>query len=166
MTKQEFLAASVLYNLKCVVKDMGVLTLQEMGKYHMSIGHILISDLSLITPIVHPIKDLIVPIHHNGETFIPLFELAKLTFSDYSKEDFSYEHHENNTIMLIITPDQSILGYDLNTFSFFAAIQGKACSPVHQLTLFQKLLEWHFDIANLIKTNQATSINSFLNKIY
>jgi len=84
-------------------------------------------------PILRPLSDLTKEIEVNGEKFVPLIELLRLSNFDVSrmktKEQLEYEDVFCN----------------MDFISFKDA---------------QKLLEWHFDIYNLIENNLAIDKNT------
>jgi len=91
--------------------------------------------LSDYSPILHPLSDLTKEIEHNGERFVPMFELVSLNHKTLS--------HLNSDG--IITASKRLIKDVIN----------------QQLPYlyFIKLLEWHFDVFNLIP-NLAIDINT------
>jgi len=86
-----------------------------------------------IKPILHPLSDLTKEIEVNGEKFVPLTELLRLSNFDVEKMDYKeqLEFIDSFTNTLFMTFDDG-----------------------------QKLLEWHFDIYGLIPSDLAIDINT------
>ena len=110
------------------------------------------------TPILRPLSDLIKPITHNGETFVPLVELAKIADMNVTDDFKCVEHHNAWGARFKDEDDEGvfyeILSYSSNTNSF--STQTIQCEDIiservlemtfNQLQLFQKLIEWHFNL--------------------
>jgi hypothetical protein len=112
-----------------------------------------------VFPILYPLSDLTKEIEHGGEKFVPIVELAKIAWVD-GYVDFKYQSLKEGTVFIAFSDKNNVFGYDSNTQSFFGAIDGKPCSVVNQLTLFETMVKYHFDIYNLISKNQAIDINT------
>jgi len=120
-------------------------------------------DLSDIKLVLRPLSDLTKEILVNGKKIIPLIELAKLSFKKWDHDCFSlaYENH--------VVFGTYYFSYDKKEMSFDCKrdYDGQKwdynCYVPFQLELFNKLLEWHFDVFELIKNNLAIDINT-LNK--
>ena len=143
MNKQEFLSASLPYGLKVTVQ----------GKSNVSGEHIYMlysaySDTTVIEvvgesdfktdkykPILRPLPDLTKPIEHMGEKFVPIDKLKEMNDGDdiYISEEYG-----------VSIDSGYAAGYNL----------------LVAFTFIQKLIEWHFDIANLIKESEAIDINT------
>ena len=108
-------------------------------------------------PILYPLSDLTKEIQHQGEKFIPIVELAKISGIKYNVVRKIGEHSidlgKNND-------DFSIrFWYESFTYNSFLACRNGHYFPINQLLLIQKLIEWHFDIALLIGKREAININ-------
>lgn len=143
MNKQEFLAMSLPYGLKVTVQ----------GKSNVSGEHIYMlysaySDTTVIEvvgesnfktdkykPILRPLSDLTKPIEHNGEKFVPIDKLKEMNDGDdiYISEEYG-----------VSIDNGYAAGYNL----------------LVAFTFIQKLIEWHFDIANLIEKGEAIDANT------
>jgi len=101
--------------------------------------------LSQIKPILRPLSDLTKEIEHNGKKFVPFDRLSKFVGAvepcDQIKKTFWITRSGNND-------DGSILSF------------GALCKHIDQFELFQKVLEWHFDIYGLIEQGLAIDINT------
>ena len=84
--------------------------------------------------ILRPLSDLTKEIEHNGEKFVPIAKFYSLTSVDLELINIE-EWHEELIYLL------------------------KTDSP-YQLSQFNMLLEWHFDIYGLIEKNLAIDINT------
>ena len=85
-------------------------------------------------PILHPLSDLTKEIEVNGENFVPIEIIQK---------DFYWDYVKNNMRDLIKDNDYSLIEY-------------------LPYMVVEKLLEWHFDIYNLIENNLAIDKNTIL----
>ena len=109
-------------------------------------------------PILRPLSDLTKPITHNGETFVPLVELAKIADMNVTDDFKCVEHHNAWGVRFKNEDDggvfYEILSYSSNTNSFSTqTIQGEDViservleMTLNQLQLFQKLISWHFNL--------------------
>jgi hypothetical protein len=126
-------------------------------QYHsLTLGKINKGELK---PILRPMTDLTKEIEVNGVKFIPLVELAKLSFfkneihelkDDYIDLGFGYSFHFSSNS-------------DGVCFNCMNGWNGKKWDSNHfvpnQLALFDKLNEWHFDTRELIEQGLAISIH-------
>jgi len=100
-------------------------------------------ELKNITPILRPLSDLIKEIEVNGEKFVPIDVLNK-TFRSNSNDLVPYSY--NGKIEMDIETENYSQTVDL----------------MDGFYITQKLLEWHFDIYNLIENNLAIDKNTLL----
>ena len=137
MTKQEFLAMSLPYELKaqfkrdekkgCRQKVIGTI-----GVVYDN-GSVVCYDTVNAYPekfkmILHPLSDLIKEIEHKGEKFVPINKLKTYFGWGYLWDCYK----KGETINLYAIP--------------------YAC--------LSKLVEWHFDIADLISKGEAIDVNT------
>ena len=166
MNKQQFLGASLHTGLK--VKNvngetiLNVLGFDVFGDVTTQLGK---TPIQFISIILRPLSDLTKPITHNGETFIPIVELAKIAFpSDV------YNISESNCIITSEMMNNKPYNYmacfktphfmddkqlttlviypnDLH-FQHRQFVHGRECThPVHNiLNIILKLIEWHFNL--------------------
>lgn len=102
-----------------------------------------------VKPCLRPLSDLTKEIIHNGKSFVPIVQLAEIMYENHtwklnkeygfaiSERGYSFEYDE---------------GYDCFLFENSA--------QMNQLELSNKLLEWHFDVNNLIDKGLAIKINT------
>lgn len=150
MTKQEFLMTSLTNNLKVkilcgdgvfdIINNLTVQLLYELGP-------------SRLTPIVRPLSDLTKPIEHKGEKFVPMTKLLKME----GYEHFFENGHKGKNACVIDCwwintefddkpkPYEKFCTWHLDRVSFEDAL---------------KLIEWHFDLADLISKGEAIDINT------
>ena len=141
MTKQEFLAMSLPYNLKIKHFDANRESehICKIEVWHNE--EVTISDgeyeydllLKDILPILHPLSDLTKEIEHKGEKFVPLHRLL-----------------ENNNFDLSKMSEDEIM-------SFQKPFMMSELIILNDLPLY---LEWHFDIADLISKGEAMDVNT------
>ena len=119
-----------------------------------------------IVPFLRSAEDLIKPIEHNGETFIPLVRLAEL----HGWEDSVKIEEQNGTYIVFgdtaihpgngETMGRYFFEIDSEDFDidwgFENVCGGSTFYPVkNQILLYEKLLEWNFDIYKLIDEGLA-----------
>lgn len=101
-----------------------------------------------IKPIFRPMSDLTKEITHKGKKFVPIVELAKISFPKYWIIDNGCAESDTGWWFW----------YDEDTFSF--AVYGTISNIVpNQLILFDKLSEWMFDYRGLIEKSLAINVN-------
>jgi hypothetical protein len=120
-------------------------------------------------PILRPLSDLTKEITHNGETFVPMLELAYLMpeyiMVDYNGTLVHYSFQIDDDGNFCITfnsgvSDDMCLSYDKNQMSFYLTIGFSEAMVAPQYDMFQKLFEWHFDVFGLIEKGLAININN------
>ena len=173
MNKQQFLGASLHTGLKVLHFDANresehICKIEIWHNEEVTISDseneydLLLDDL---IPIARPLSDLTNPIVHNGETFIPIVELAKIAFPfdvyNISESNciitsemmnnkpynymacFKTPHFmdDKQLTTLVIYPN------DLH-FQHRQFVHGRECThPVHNiLNIILKLIEWHFNL--------------------
>lgn len=90
-------------------------------------------ELKDIKPILRPLSDLTKEIEHNGEKFIPIERLQ-------NGETYCHMVYDENVLM----GAEEIISVPLSM----------------PLAVYQKLIEWHFDIFNLIENGLAIDKNT------
>lgn len=101
-----------------------------------------IEHLNSVKLALHPLSDLTKPITHKGETFVPMDMINNNTNDSYSFcVEFIINGYGKDKILFSHKYD-----YDF-TFEEFDEVMNK-------------LLEWHFDIDNLIGHGLAVDINT------
>lgn len=176
MNKQEFMAMSLPYGLK-IKSQHQIFTLhyykdsvEIINDYdHISIGNLIQENEDKENktephkPILRPLSDLIKPCL-DGE-LIPMVELAKIC--DSVNGYWKLKQEENISAIRYIDSDgiTTVLAYHWETQSFGA----NSCIDNHfekfinvhrQLDMFQKLVEWHFDICGLIDKGEAVDYST------
>jgi hypothetical protein len=182
MTKQEFMAMSLPYGLKC-------LELQHRGDKNGEIGTFtgyeldmfsIISDIRM--PILRPLSELAKEIEHKGEIFIPMKKLFEYIDTNYFHEDPILKHIKfipekilsceykvykwlkYTEVILMYREDYTNMLSHIKSFRYSPDIRRflirdeteiRPLGIAYQLDLFQKLIEWKFDVALLIDKNEA-----------
>lgn len=137
MTKQEFLAFSLPYELHGIILNRVALINGIEYEKELPItwkGERFTGKCGFnIKPILHPLTDLTKEIEHNGEKFVPLYRLL-----------------ENNYFDLTKMSEEDVLAYE-----------GAFTIP-ELITLYDLLLylKWHFDIFNGIENGEAIDVNT------
>lgn len=141
MKKEEFLAVSLPYGLKGIVKGKENLCGSFIYKLYSCNCETNVVELvgetnfktDKFKPILHPLSDLIKEIEHNGEKFIPLHKLLENIGFNLSKmtetEILNYKDVSINTDLLGIKDAMYLIGI-------------------------------HFDITGLIEKNEAIDVNT------
>lgn len=131
-----------------------------------------------IIPILRPLSDLTKEIEINGDRFVPMRYLSeeyimKLTDANglvlsapkypiFKCENQVYED-KIHCFCEWVEPEDEIIRFEYdNRFNRFAKRSNTRNRPVgvgHQLEMFQKLFQWHFDVFGLIENNLAININ-------
>jgi hypothetical protein len=121
-------------------------------------------------PILRPLSDLTKEIEHNGEKFVPIFELFKL-INDYHLLDFDINYSEKNISFQIDDSWNHIMtfndidlqfGYDENDFIFHLTESFRNYS-FNYIQMHEKLFEWKFDVFSLIENGLAVAVTDKFN---
>lgn len=120
-------------------------------------------------PLLRPLPDLTKEIEHNGEKFVPMIKLFEIEFG----HGLPYELHASRPEVITNFTSATYKGAKYKTLSFidgnfsYSVLNGHLTiighfTVKHQLELFNKLFEWHFDVFNGIGT-WAIDINTLTN---
>ena len=155
MTKQEFLAMSLPYGLKFKTKtDGNIEQLSGVDIYNVanwtnpqypngticlysSIDYSSMWSTDEAELILHPLSDLTKEIEHKGEKFVPSYKLGV---------DRGFEFYKPSNFDLEINFETPNYSTQIDLFTGFLIVQ--------------KLIEWHFDIADLISKGEAIDVNT------
>lgn len=137
MNKIAFMATSLPSELKAV-STCDICTIVSLDVSNKTVGVIFNENLNLsflreikdIKPILHPLSDLTKEIEHNGKLFIPIVELKNKAEIDLVYSESWYNDKD--------------IDYTWNL----------------PLWVIEKLIEWHFDIADLIAKGEAIDVNT------
>lgn len=148
MTKEEYLCMSFRYGLFGIIKN-AVCEVSSVHKHTIETRPIIhgftYCDYDKFIPICRPLTDLTKPItqkdYNNGEPFVPIEKLNEIF--GY-KECRLVVYHPNNAIGWCVDG-----GYCNTAISFEDMF-----NPI------QKLLEWKFDLADLISKGEAIDVNT------
>ena len=130
MTKQEFMAFSLPYGLKC--KELGLNEIFTLNPKLYSLIELL-NWSNVYQPLLRPLSDLTKEIEHKGEKFVPIVELLENSSFDTSKMS-------EEEIMSFVYVCSNI---DLIT--------------LNNLPLY---LQWHFDLFGGIESGEAIDVNT------
>ena len=167
MTKHEIMAMCLNKGLKVKTINGDILDLvgvinNDVYVEHPEHGIVKYNSFDVL-PIFHPLSDLTKPIEHNGEIFIPIVELAKIASArlkpapaDCNKFEVDTEFFKYGSRLW-----ENFFWYDeKGFFCWVIATQRREHKQFveNQLQLFQKLIEWRFDIAELLD-KEAIDVN-------
>lgn len=171
MTKQEYMAMSLPYGLKCQTKLSGGVKSIIGASFGNNIlfriapeyGRDFLLPCLRIFPILRPLPDLTKPIEHKGEKFVPIVELAKIAeesnikILDYKQKDsvfgVKYISEEGIECVFAFHEDGQMFTIHSINYSLFDIY-------IYQLKLFQQLLKWHFDLFGGIDSGEAIDVNT------
>ena len=130
MTKQEFLAMSLPYDVKAIDKFECIWTIHAYkdaldslrDNDHLSYENFIKEEGHRL--ILHPLSDLTKEIEHNGEKFVPMKKIAI-----YNPNNVEY------LIECVVT-------------------------GLGEYIVLRQLIKWHFDIADLITKGEAIDVNA------
>lgn len=134
MKKEEYLCMSIPHKIM-------IQWLREDDNTYQ-ISQLSISDAPFLLskkhkPICRPLSDLTKPIEHNGEKFIPIERLLEDITNAWRLCKLDYPNNSKGLYNDIISNIE-------------------AC----EFWLIQNLVEWHFDIADLISKGEAIDVNT------
>ena len=142
MTKQEFLAFSLPYGLKVYVRYSHKPDHSELEKMIGIVDDRIITDIydEDIAPLfiseyglcLRPLSDLTKEIEHNREKFVPIDELNNIGDAECDRYNDYFNEENISDVNWLLEP----------------------------FIIFQKLIEWHFDITNLISKGEAIDVNT------
>jgi len=157
MKKQEFMAISLPSGLKMKApygfRPNGKESTGVSGVIYLThnlyadIEEKVFGDIKFI-PIARPLSDLTKSITHNGETFVPIVELAKIANVSLKTADGIFEV-DNEHFEFGCRLWDNFFWYDKKgCFCWIIATQKMEHKQFvsNQLDLFQKLIEWHFNL--------------------
>ena len=170
----EHLAPYVPYGLKVLVEEYGI---ELVVGIH---GNDIITTednahFSAVKPILRPLSYLTKEIEHNGEKFVPLVELFKLSRDNYQQEIKYHCVMATSQIQIemlgfrnyffgLYESDRDVRienGLYFDCYSTDLVMDNRIEEKILcQYSLFQKLFEWHFDVFQLIPQNLAVDINT------
>lgn len=157
MTKQEFLAMSLLSGLHFIAPDSNEWILDAMTNTWIFVddcdGDSIPFAIIDCKPILHPLSDLTKEIEHKGEKFVPMKVIWSLVYPKFKSRTFDFR----------ITTDSIFFhslytGYDCHLYT--KNIEKNYFWKV------QKLIEWHFDVAGLIEKGEAIDVNTLSENPY
>lgn len=169
MNRNEFLAFSLPHKLKVYVKYNHKPDNSELETMIGIADDCIITDMHEedMAPLsisnyglcLHPLSDLAKEIEHKGETFIPIVELARMAWKEPLINKFKIN---NGTLWYNFDGDEYYFEFRPNKGFLFARMTPyESFMPIdNQLGLFQKLIEWHFDLFDGIKNNEAIDVNT------
>ena len=137
MTKQEFLAFSLPYGLKMWNKSEPYKVYEMDGFFPPNAIHYKETNRSdyfyfETKPILRPLSDLTKEIEHNGEKFVPIDELNNIGDAECDRYNDYFNEENISDVNWLLEP----------------------------FIIFQKLIEWKFDLADLISKGEAIDVNT------
>jgi hypothetical protein len=173
------LAGYLPYDLKGVIStkhQINEVELTHLSEYSLktspSIHGFEYCSFSEFKPLLRPLSSLIKEIEVDGKRFVPMVELADIAYCDISDKNYKTAQDENSIgVSFNIENDENEFTHQVFAYSFTTKHFGRhlRVNPhqkhlaevefvLHQLELFEKLFEWHFDIYGLIDKGLAIEI--------
>ena len=140
MNKQEFLAMNLPHGVY-LQDDAHISKLEGIvqGCYLIDYNEIGTEERDEVFPILHPLSDLTKEIEHKGEKFNPSHKLG-------TEIRGGIEFYKPSNFDLEINFESPNYSTQIDLYDGFLIIQ--------------KLIEWHFDIADLISKGEAIDVNT------
>ncbi len=118
-----------------------------------------------VFPILHPLSDLTKPItvegYNEGKEFVPIVEIAEILYQKISwTGKLQLCSITKDRVMFDSYEDINIFRYDEKEQEFYVSFDEEEYPPERQLTIFELLYTWHFDVRHLISQNLAIDINT------
>ena len=132
-------------------------------------------------PVLRPLEDLINSIQHNGESFVPIIELTKLSKLNRLPSEDHKVYGDIYNDKAYIDDYRGIYGYEWTIMELMPDVEGYEEDHgfyykdrsfwyqrldtdvfgvvLNQYELMQKLFEWHFDVFGLIEKGLAADFN-------
>jgi len=156
-------------NVNGILKDNALLEFRDESKISLPI-----SDCK---PILRPLSDLVKEIEHCGEKFIPIIKLAMMAkrdtetgiglMQDFIREEEIIVQCNENTLECEYHGEHWNERLDIEfEFRYCNGFYFQTSEPftfdiiTNQIELILQLIEWHFDIANLIEKCEAIDVNT------
>ena len=170
MTKQEFLAMSLPHDVKAIDKFECIWTIHAYkdaldgldDNEHLSYENFITEEGHKL--ILRPLSDLTKEIEHKGEKFVPAMALSKIIADIHNDDLDSGWVIKNDGRIICKTPWDLKIEIFHNakeiSFSVYDTWRHVEKRTTNQFTAFQKLIEWHFDIADLISKGEAIDVNA------
>lgn len=108
-----------------------------------------------IKPLLLPMSSLYTEMEDGKVPIVELFLLTCRNKSEFTKDEIIHQSLNDGQAIIAHYKKRELLGFELNTRSFFGAHGGKPCSVANQLYLFTYLFENHFDVFGLIDKGLA-----------
>ena len=134
------------------------------------------NSLSIIKPLLRPFSQLTEEIEHNGERFVPIIELFKLR-TQVTGDKIADYYIENNTAILSLEaqhldeyefraffeidlkPNEVMFSIATETWKDEVMTREDVNLCGNEMTMFDKLQEWHFDTKGLLERQLALPID-------
>lgn len=154
MTKQEYSAFSLPYGVKVLWRDGEIVTLEPR------ISHFIFDNNEHTKLILRSLPDLIKEIEHKGEKFVPIVKLMQIAYESQDSCITSKNVYVKDN-MYTVKVNVFEFAFDIDDNSFISILNNSFSAVPKQFLLFQKLIEWHFDIADLLSKGEAIDVNTF-----
>ena len=158
MNKKQFITTSFNFHLFGVIKN----TVCEMTSIHQytletspSVRGFRYCRFDDFKPILHPLSDLTKPIEHKGEKFVSMETLFSLWSRNKKPEYLEYYHN--------VSPNYN----ECSHCGTAEVLKVSKCEIMkNPAWIVFKLIEWHFDIADLISKGEAIDVNTLSENPY
>jgi len=149
--------------IRCGEISHPILTCSDTNEFEIAIKEVFIN--SAYKPILRPLSDLTKEIEINGEKFVPIVELAKKN-SYYGINEVEQVFVSSDCYCVRYLDNENIerqfeyCNGENKNFFVYCVWNGLRCDCYNVLSLYQYLLEQHFDIFGLIEKGLAIDIYS------
>ena len=154
MTKQEFLAFSLPYDVKAIDKFECIWIIHPYkdaldgleDNEHLSYENFIKEEGHRL--ILHPLSDLTKPIEHKGEKFVPIVKLMQIAYEIQDSDITPEKIYVKDNLHTVKISDVEF-AFDADYNSFISMLHNFFSAVPKQLELFQKLIEWHFNLMDI-----------------
>ena len=154
MTKQEFLAMSLPYDVKAIDKFGCIWTIHPYkdaldsfkDNEHLSYENFIKEEVHKL--ILRPLSDLTKEIEHKGEKFVPIVKLMQIAYEIQDSDITPEKIYVKDNLHTVKISDVEF-AFDADDNSFISMLHNFFSAVPKQLELFQKLISWHFNLMDI-----------------
>jgi hypothetical protein len=169
------LAPYLPYGLNILIKRLKYPVSEYVEKLSISNLGVIENKIYNVKPILRPLSDLTKIIEHNGDKFVPIKKIIEIVLGKKLIQKMTFVNMtERHNYFVCCYKNQHGYFYHLSifehTFLKVFVIQIEVSNNISKrksevwgvpYSVFEYLLEWHFDIFGLIKKGLAVDIDTF-----